>query len=39
MLMSVKHDNIVSLLGYCVEGFEMIIVTEDVSNGYLVDFE
>ncbi|KAK1425974.1 hypothetical protein QVD17_14641 [Tagetes erecta] len=38
MLMSVKHRNIVSLLGYCVEGSEMILVTEDVTNGYLVDY-
>ncbi|KAJ0750085.1 putative protein kinase RLK-Pelle-LRR-VIII-1 family [Helianthus annuus] len=38
MLSSVKHPNIVTLLGYCVEGFEMIIVTENVSNGYLSDY-
>ncbi|KAF5784451.1 putative protein kinase RLK-Pelle-CR4L family [Helianthus annuus] len=35
MLTSVKHPNIVTLIGFCVEDSEMIIVTENVSNGYL----
>ncbi|XP_076944967.1 putative receptor-like protein kinase At2g30940 [Bidens hawaiensis] len=35
MLSSVKHPNIVTLLGFCVEDSEMILVTENVSNGYL----
>ncbi|KAF5783310.1 putative protein kinase RLK-Pelle-CrRLK1L-1 family [Helianthus annuus] len=38
MLMSVKHPNIVSLLGFCVEDTEMIVVTENASNGYLNDY-
>ncbi|MFS7990569.1 putative protein kinase RLK-Pelle-CR4L family [Helianthus anomalus] len=38
MLMSVKHPNIVTLLGFCVEDSEMILVTENVSNGYLHDY-
>ncbi|KAM0065802.1 putative protein kinase RLK-Pelle-CR4L family [Helianthus debilis subsp. tardiflorus] len=38
MLMSVKHPNIVTLLGFCVEDSEMILVTEKVSNGYLDDY-
>ncbi|KAM0064998.1 putative protein kinase RLK-Pelle-CrRLK1L-1 family [Helianthus debilis subsp. tardiflorus] len=38
MVMSVKHPNIVSLLGFCVEDTEMIIVLENVSNGYLNDY-
>ncbi|KAK1408304.1 hypothetical protein QVD17_39959 [Tagetes erecta] len=38
MLMSVKHPNIVTLRGYCVEGTERIIVTENISNGYLDDY-
>ncbi|KAJ0512022.1 putative protein kinase RLK-Pelle-LRR-I-1 family [Helianthus annuus] len=37
MLTSVKHHNIITLLGFCVEGSEMILVTENVSNGYLGD--
>ncbi|XP_076954922.1 putative receptor-like protein kinase At2g23200 [Bidens hawaiensis] len=38
MLTAVKHDNIVSLLGYCFEAFEMILITDDLSYGYLVDY-
>ncbi|XP_076923816.1 uncharacterized protein LOC143586076 [Bidens hawaiensis] len=38
MLTAVKHENIVSLLGYCFEAFEMILITEDLSYGYLVDY-
>ncbi|KAJ0511863.1 putative protein kinase RLK-Pelle-LRR-I-1 family [Helianthus annuus] len=38
VLTSVKHHNIVTLLGFCVEGFEMILVTEDFSNGFLDDY-
>ncbi|KAJ0519498.1 putative protein kinase RLK-Pelle-LRR-I-1 family [Helianthus annuus] len=37
MLTSVKHHNIITLLGFCVEGSEMILVTENVSNRYLGD--
>ncbi|KAJ0638423.1 putative protein kinase RLK-Pelle-CR4L family [Helianthus annuus] len=32
VLTSVEHDNIVTLIGFCVEGFEMILVTEKCSN-------
>ncbi|XP_076894036.1 calmodulin-binding receptor-like cytoplasmic kinase 2 [Bidens hawaiensis] len=35
MLTSVKHPNIVTLLGCCVEDSEMIFVIENVSNGIL----
>ncbi|KAK1415586.1 hypothetical protein QVD17_31369 [Tagetes erecta] len=38
MLSSVKHHNIVSLLGFCVNGSEMILVTENVSNDHLDDY-
>ncbi|KAJ0736252.1 putative protein kinase RLK-Pelle-LRR-I-1 family [Helianthus annuus] len=38
VLASVKHRNIVTLIGFCVEGFEMILVTEKVSNGLLGDY-
>ncbi|XP_022015095.1 receptor-like protein kinase ANXUR2 [Helianthus annuus] len=37
VLTSVKHHNIVTLIGFCVEGFEMILVTEKFSNRYLSD--
>uniref|UniRef100_A0A251THK1 non-specific serine/threonine protein kinase n=1 Tax=Helianthus annuus TaxID=4232 RepID=A0A251THK1_HELAN len=37
MLTSVKHHNIITLLGFCVEGSEMILVTENVSNRFLGD--
>ncbi|MFS7990598.1 putative protein kinase RLK-Pelle-CR4L family [Helianthus anomalus] len=35
VLASVKHHNIVTLIGFCVEGFERILVTEKSSNGSL----
>ncbi|KAF5784369.1 putative protein kinase RLK-Pelle-CrRLK1L-1 family [Helianthus annuus] len=38
ILTSVKHPNIVNLLGFCVEDSEMVLVTENISNGYLVDY-
>ncbi|KAJ0736278.1 putative protein kinase RLK-Pelle-SD-2b family [Helianthus annuus] len=38
VLASVKHHNIVTLIGFCVEGFERILVTEDFSNGSLGDY-
>ncbi|KAL8214566.1 hypothetical protein R6Q57_004015 [Mikania cordata] len=38
VLARVEHRNIVNLLGFCIEGSEMILVTEDVSNGYLIDY-
>ncbi|XP_076940068.1 receptor like protein kinase S.2-like [Bidens hawaiensis] len=38
VLSSVKHHSIVSLLGFCIEGSEMIIVTENVSNKYLYEY-
>ncbi|KAJ0599302.1 putative protein kinase RLK-Pelle-LRR-I-1 family [Helianthus annuus] len=34
-LVNVKHPNIVTLLGFCVESYEMILVIDDVSNGFL----
>ncbi|KAK1413015.1 hypothetical protein QVD17_34705 [Tagetes erecta] len=33
MLLSAKHRNIITLLGFCVEGPEMILVTDNVING------
>ncbi|XP_076940058.1 uncharacterized protein LOC143609084 [Bidens hawaiensis] len=38
MLTSVKHHNIVNLLGFCVEGFDMMLVTEKFSNENLSDY-
>ncbi|XP_035836293.1 uncharacterized protein LOC110889018 isoform X4 [Helianthus annuus] len=38
MLTRVKHPNIVNLLGFCVEDSEMVLVIENISNGYLVDY-
>ncbi|KAI3816009.1 hypothetical protein L1987_15694 [Smallanthus sonchifolius] len=38
MLTSAKHRNIVTLLGFCVEGYEMIIVIENFSNGNLFEY-
>ncbi|KAJ0750084.1 putative protein kinase RLK-Pelle-CR4L family [Helianthus annuus] len=38
VLTSVKHPNIVTLYGFCIEGLEMILVTENVANGYLGDY-
>ncbi|KAF5784324.1 putative protein kinase RLK-Pelle-L-LEC family [Helianthus annuus] len=35
MLTSIKHPNIVTLIGFCIEDSEMILVIENVSNGYL----
>lgn len=35
---SYKHPNIVSLLGFCDEGNDMILVYEDASNGSLDDY-
>ncbi|XP_076923815.1 putative receptor-like protein kinase At2g39360 [Bidens hawaiensis] len=35
LLTSVKHRNIVTLVGFCVEGFEMVLVIERSSKGYL----
>ncbi|KAI3816010.1 hypothetical protein L1987_15695 [Smallanthus sonchifolius] len=32
ILTGVKHPNIVTLLGFCVEGSEMILILEDFSN-------
>ncbi|XP_076900294.1 putative receptor-like protein kinase At5g59700 [Bidens hawaiensis] len=37
VLTSVKHPNIVTLLGFCVEDSEMILLIDDLSNGHLVD--
>ncbi|KAF5786431.1 putative protein kinase RLK-Pelle-L-LEC family [Helianthus annuus] len=34
-LSNVKHPNIVTLLGYCIEAFERILVIDNFSNGYL----
>ncbi|XP_021994291.1 uncharacterized protein LOC110890954 isoform X2 [Helianthus annuus] len=38
VLSSVKHPNIVSLLGFCVEASEMILVNENFSNGFLGEY-
>ncbi|KAJ0512095.1 putative protein kinase RLK-Pelle-CR4L family [Helianthus annuus] len=38
MLSSVEHPNIVTLIGFCVEDSEMILVIENVFNGYLDDY-
>ncbi|KAJ0435959.1 putative protein kinase RLK-Pelle-LRR-I-1 family [Helianthus annuus] len=38
ILTRVKHPNIVNLLGFCVEDSEMVLVTEYISNGYLIDY-
>ncbi|KAJ0691331.1 putative protein kinase RLK-Pelle-LRR-I-1 family [Helianthus annuus] len=38
MLSSVEHPNIVTLIGFCIEDSEMILVIENVSNGYLDDY-
>nr|XP_043612056.1 probable receptor-like protein kinase At2g39360 [Erigeron canadensis] len=37
MLAACKHPNIIKLLGICDEGSEMILVTENFSNGYLYE--
>ncbi|XP_076894034.1 putative serine/threonine-protein kinase PBL28 [Bidens hawaiensis] len=38
LLKRIKHPNIVTLKGFCVEGSEMIIVTESGSNRCLFDY-
>ncbi|MFS7990706.1 putative protein kinase RLK-Pelle-CrRLK1L-1 family [Helianthus anomalus] len=38
MLSSVEHPNIVTLIGFCIEDSEMILVIENVSNGYLWNY-
>ncbi|KAI7751262.1 hypothetical protein M8C21_021461, partial [Ambrosia artemisiifolia] len=40
MLTSVEHRNIVKLLGFCLEDWEMILVMENTpnENGYLADY-
>lgn len=38
LLTRCKHDNIISLLGFCVEGREYILVYERVTNGSLDDY-
>ncbi|GJZ73481.1 kinase-like domain, phloem protein 2-like protein [Tanacetum coccineum] len=38
MLSNCKHQNIVSLLGFCDEGDQMILVYEYISNGSLDDY-
>ncbi|MFS7990656.1 putative protein kinase RLK-Pelle-CR4L family [Helianthus anomalus] len=38
ILTCVKHPNIVNLLGFCLEDSEMVLVTENISNGYLIDY-
>ncbi|KAJ0512082.1 putative protein kinase RLK-Pelle-L-LEC family [Helianthus annuus] len=35
MLSSVKHHNIVTLIGFCVEDFELLLVIEKITNRYL----
>ncbi|KAJ0873106.1 putative protein kinase RLK-Pelle-LRR-VIII-1 family [Helianthus annuus] len=34
----VKHPNIVSLLGFCLEQSEMILVIDNFSNGLLAEY-
>ncbi|KAM0038163.1 putative protein kinase RLK-Pelle-CR4L family [Helianthus debilis subsp. tardiflorus] len=34
----VKHPNIVTLLGFCIEAFETILVVDNISNGFLGDY-
>ncbi|XP_071720690.1 uncharacterized protein [Rutidosis leptorrhynchoides] len=38
MLTTCKHRNIVNLLGFCDENSEKILVVEDASNGYLIEY-
>ncbi|KAJ0687582.1 putative protein kinase RLK-Pelle-WAK family [Helianthus annuus] len=38
ILTRVKHPNIVNLLGFCLEDSEMVLVIENISNGYLIDY-
>ncbi|KAK1421946.1 hypothetical protein QVD17_24722 [Tagetes erecta] len=38
MLTSVEHHNIEALLGFCVDGSEMILVTDNICNNYLDDY-
>ncbi|KAM0065341.1 putative protein kinase RLK-Pelle-CrRLK1L-1 family [Helianthus debilis subsp. tardiflorus] len=38
VLSSVKHPNIVGLLGFCVEAPEMILVIENFSNGFFGEY-
>ncbi|KAF5784365.1 putative protein kinase RLK-Pelle-CrRLK1L-1 family [Helianthus annuus] len=38
MLSRVEHRNTVTLIGFCIEDSEMILVIENVSNGYLNDY-
>ena len=38
MLSKCKHQNVVSLLGFCDEGDEMILIYEYISNGSLEDY-
>nr|XP_043612490.1 putative receptor-like protein kinase At2g30940 [Erigeron canadensis] len=38
MLDTCKHPHIVRLLGFCVEGYEKILVVEHFSNRYLTEY-
>ncbi|KAJ0510790.1 putative protein kinase RLK-Pelle-WAK family [Helianthus annuus] len=38
VLITVKHPNIVTLIGFCVEGFEMMLIVEKFANGFLMDY-
>ncbi|KAK9058272.1 hypothetical protein SSX86_023112 [Deinandra increscens subsp. villosa] len=38
ILTCVNHHNIVTPIGFCVEGSEMVLVFENPSNGYLSDY-
>ncbi|XP_071717905.1 uncharacterized protein [Rutidosis leptorrhynchoides] len=37
MLTTCKHRNIVTLLGFCDEGLEKILIIDDAYNGYLAE--
>ncbi|MFS7990593.1 putative protein kinase RLK-Pelle-WAK family [Helianthus anomalus] len=38
VLITVKHSNIVTLIGFCVEGFEMMLIVEKFANAFLADY-
>ncbi|KAJ0512051.1 putative protein kinase RLK-Pelle-CR4L family [Helianthus annuus] len=38
MLSSIKHHNIATLIGFCVEGFEILLVIKKITNSYLMNY-